>query len=157
MSKKSIIERNKKRIKLYEKYKNKREKLLKLANNKNIAEQMEAINEIAFLHIKDGDNEKALEMVSEILTEQPNNIRALITRGKISTSIKNYSQAIADFRVVIRLMPSNIQAIKELTKTYVLDQQPDLAKKLIISSYENNGSDKDSPRGTNGVSAKELL
>lgn len=117
--------------------------LSKLANNKNIAEQMEAINEIAFLHIKDGDNEKALELVDEILTEQPNNIRALITRGKISTSIKNYSQAIADFRVVIRLMPSNIQAIRELTKTYVLDQQPDLAKTLIINSYENNGSDKD--------------
>ena len=44
MSKISIIERNKKRIKLYEKYKNKREKLLKLASNKKLSadEQFEA-------------------------------------------------------------------------------------------------------------------
>jgi small subunit ribosomal protein S14 len=44
MSKISIIERNKKRIKLYEKYKNKREKLLKLASNKKLSadEQFQA-------------------------------------------------------------------------------------------------------------------
>tara|TARA_B100001057_G_C22699471_1_gene891082 strand:+ start:630 stop:935 length:306 start_codon:yes stop_codon:yes gene_type:complete len=44
MSKISIVERNKKRIKLYEKYKNKREKLLKLANNKKLSvdEQFQA-------------------------------------------------------------------------------------------------------------------
>ena len=44
MSKISILERNKKRIKLYEKYKNKREKLLKLASNKKLSadEQFQA-------------------------------------------------------------------------------------------------------------------
>ena len=44
MSKISIIERNKKRIRLYEKYKNKREKLLKLASNKKLSadEQFQA-------------------------------------------------------------------------------------------------------------------
>ena len=36
MSKLSIIERNKKRIKLYNKYKTKRNKLLKIANNKKL-------------------------------------------------------------------------------------------------------------------------
>ena len=36
MSKVSIIERTKKRIKLYEKYKNKHDKLLKIANNKKL-------------------------------------------------------------------------------------------------------------------------
>ncbi len=44
MSKISIIERNKKRIKLYEKYKKKRDKLLKLASNKKLSadEQFQA-------------------------------------------------------------------------------------------------------------------
>ena len=44
MSKLSIIERNKKRIKLYNKYKSKRNKLLKLANNKKLSpdEQFQA-------------------------------------------------------------------------------------------------------------------
>ena len=44
MSKVSIIERNKKRIKLYEKYKSKRQKLLKLASNKKLSadEQFQA-------------------------------------------------------------------------------------------------------------------
>lgn len=37
MSKLSLIERNKKRIKLYNKYKNKHKKLLKLANNKKVS------------------------------------------------------------------------------------------------------------------------
>lgn len=117
--------------------------LNKLAKNKNIAEQMDAMNEIAFLYVKDGDNEAALALVSKVLSEQPNNIRALITRGKISASNSNYAQAIADFRVVIRLMPGNLQAITELAKTYVADQQPDLAKELIMQSYENNGASQD--------------
>ncbi len=44
MSKLSIVERNKKRIKLYNKYKNKHDKLLKLANNKKLSaeEQFQA-------------------------------------------------------------------------------------------------------------------
>ena len=37
MSKLSIIERNKKRVKLYNKYKNKHDKLLKMANNKKLS------------------------------------------------------------------------------------------------------------------------
>ena len=44
MSKLSIIERNKKRVKLYNKFKNKHDKLLKLANNKKLSpeEQFQA-------------------------------------------------------------------------------------------------------------------
>ena len=44
MSKLSIIERNKKRIKMYNKFKTKRNKLLKLANNKKLSpdEQFQA-------------------------------------------------------------------------------------------------------------------
>ena len=44
MSKISIIERNKKRIKLYNKYKSKHDKLLKIANNKKLSadEQFQA-------------------------------------------------------------------------------------------------------------------
>ena len=38
MSKLSIIERNKKRMKMYNKYKAKRNKLLKIANNKKITQ-----------------------------------------------------------------------------------------------------------------------
>ena len=37
MSKLSIVERNKKRIKLYNKYRNKHKKLLKIANNKKLS------------------------------------------------------------------------------------------------------------------------
>ena len=37
MSKRSIIERNKKRVRLFKKYKNKHDKLLKIANNKNMS------------------------------------------------------------------------------------------------------------------------
>ena len=37
MSKLSIIERNKKRVRLYNKYKNKHDKLLKMANNKKLS------------------------------------------------------------------------------------------------------------------------
>ena len=44
MSKLSIIERNKKRIKLYNKFKSKRNNLLKIANNKKLSadEQFQA-------------------------------------------------------------------------------------------------------------------
>lgn len=44
MSKRSIIERNKKRIRLFKKYKNKHDKLLKIANNKKMTpdEQFQA-------------------------------------------------------------------------------------------------------------------
>lgn len=44
MSKRSIIERNKKRIRLFKKFKNKHDKLLKIANNKKMTadEQFQA-------------------------------------------------------------------------------------------------------------------
>ena len=44
MSKVSLIERNKKRIRLYQKYKVKHDKLLKMANNKRLSpdEQFQA-------------------------------------------------------------------------------------------------------------------
>lgn len=44
MSKKSIIERNKKRVKMYKKYKEKHDKLIKVANNKKLSveEQFQA-------------------------------------------------------------------------------------------------------------------
>ncbi|PPR39313.1 MAG: 30S ribosomal protein S14, partial [Alphaproteobacteria bacterium MarineAlpha8_Bin1] len=44
MSKLSIIERNKKRIKLYERFKTRHDKLLKMANNKRLSadEQFQA-------------------------------------------------------------------------------------------------------------------
>ena len=44
MSKSSIIQRNKKRIKLFKKFKNKHDKLLKIANNKKMSadEQFQA-------------------------------------------------------------------------------------------------------------------
>lgn len=44
MSKKSIIERNKKRVKMYKKYKEKHDKLIKIANNKKLSveEQFQA-------------------------------------------------------------------------------------------------------------------
>lgn len=112
--------------------------LHELAANKNIAEQMEATNEIAFLHIKEGDDDQALTLANEVLSEQPNNIRALIMRAKLAKAKSNYSQSIADLRVVVRLMPNNLEAIKELAQTYVFDDQPELAKKLIVESYENN-------------------
>ena len=38
MSKLSIIERNKKRMKMHKKYKSKRNKLLKIANNKKLSQ-----------------------------------------------------------------------------------------------------------------------
>ena len=49
MSKLSIIERNKKRIKLYQKYKAKHDKLLKMANNKRLSpdEQFQARSKLS--------------------------------------------------------------------------------------------------------------
>ena len=57
MSKLSIIERNKKRIKLYKKYKAKHDKLLKQANNKKLSpeEQFQArlkLSKIQEMHLK---------------------------------------------------------------------------------------------------------
>ena len=37
MSKRSVIERNKKRVRLFKKYKSKHDKLLKIANNENMS------------------------------------------------------------------------------------------------------------------------
>ena len=49
MSKLSIIERNKKRIKLIKKYKTKHDKLLKLANNKKLSPDEQFKQDLSFL------------------------------------------------------------------------------------------------------------
>lgn len=120
-------------------------KLLFTQLSKDISsvEYIEAKNELAFLHLKDNDSAAALELVQQVLSDQPNNLRALVLRGTLAISKRDAPQAVSDFRTVLRDQPNNTFAIRQLATAYILNDQEDLAKELLQKAVDIDSNDKD--------------
>lgn len=113
-----------------------------LANDVSVVEHIEAKNELAFLHLKDNDAASALALVEQVLSDQPNNLRALVIRGTLAISNRDAPQAVSDFRTILRDQPSNTFAIRQLATAYILNDQEDLAKELLQKAVDIDNHDK---------------
>jgi len=114
-----------------------------LSNDIAVVEHIEAKNELAFLYLKDNDSETASDLVHQVLSDQPNNIRALVLRGTLAISMRDAPQAISDFRTVLRDQPNNTFAIRQLATAYIMNDQEDLAKELLQKAIDIDSNDKD--------------
>ncbi len=115
-----------------------------LANNKKgNSASLESKNELAYIALKDNDINAASDIVDQVLSEQPTNLRALIIRGTLALSKRDAPQAIADFRSVLRDQPNNNIIIKQLASAYILNGQEDLAKELVQKAITINSNNKE--------------
>jgi YaiO family outer membrane protein len=104
----------------------------------------------------DGNKEEALKVFQKIINTHPEDVDALLFRGRIFAQLGYYEIAIGDFKYVLSLTPDYLDAYSALTTTYFwagdLDnakmalsewisrepENPDaylLAAKIAISSY----------------------
>ena len=113
-----------------------------LSNDVTQPEHLEAKNELAFLALKSNEKNTASNLVNQVLTEQPGNLRALVLRGTMALSQRDAPSAIADFRTVLRDQPNNTYAIRQLAVAYILNDQKDLAKELVQKAVEIDANDK---------------
>ncbi len=113
-----------------------------LANDKSELESAGAKNELALLFLRENNAESSLKLVEEVLSEQPNNLRALVLRGTIALSRRDAPQAITDFRTILRDQPNNTYAIRQLTSAYIVNDQVELARELVQKAVEIDSNDK---------------
>lgn len=104
---------------------------------------LEAKNDIALLALKNKDIDKTSVLVEEVLSEQPNNIRALLMRGSLAISQRDAPVAIADFRTVLRDQPTNTYAVRQLAIAYVMNDQKELAKELLQKAVAIDSNNKE--------------
>ncbi|MGB9149757.1 MAG: tetratricopeptide repeat protein [Burkholderiales bacterium] len=62
---------------------------------------------------------------------------ALAIRGKIALEEGDVDQAVADFRLALKMKPKSIDYIELLARTYVQNKQPGLARELLSSAVKN--------------------
>ena len=118
MSKLSIIERNKKRIKMYNKFKTKRNKLLKLANNKKLSpdEQFQARLQLSKIP-RNASNEKNIDKYTHRYKTH------FLCSLTISMSAPLRSHIICVFQHWIVVLDSQSIDVSLLYESYVLDIQ----------------------------------
>ncbi|MGB8856237.1 MAG: tetratricopeptide repeat protein [Burkholderiales bacterium] len=64
----------------------------------------------------------------------------LATRGKIAFEERDLDQAVADFRLALKMQPNSIEYIGLLARAYVQNRQPGLARELLSSAVKNHPS-----------------
>ena len=115
---------------------------MQLSDDVSVVENFEAKNELALIHLKANEQESALNLVQQVLSEQPNNLRALVMRGTMAISSRDAPQAVSDFRTILRDQPNNTFAIRQLATAYILNDQEELAREVLQKAVAIDSNDK---------------
>ena len=98
---------------------------------------------LARLLIKQGQSDRAGDLVSQVLKENPHDNDALILRATMSLSHQDAISAIADLRAVLRDQPTSVPVLRELAHAHVLNGEPDLAIEAMQKAAEAAPKDND--------------
>ena len=90
-------------------------------------EGLAARNRIAVLNI-DVDNDKALRLINEILTDDPNNVDALLSRAAIRFINGQLNEVIADLRLALVRKSDSERALLLLARAYLSNDDVVLAE-----------------------------
>lgn len=82
----------------------------------------------------DGNQEAALQVFQQIINKHPEDVDALLLRGRIFAQLGYYEIAIGDFKYVINLTPDYLDAYNALATTYYWSGDYDNAK-IAISDW----------------------
>lgn len=92
---------------------------------------LKARTQIAELYARIREIEKAKVLLSEVLTQNPNDQQALSLRGKIALSENDPNTAIADFRSAMRDQPNSIPLLRLLARAHAANNEIDLSRDML--------------------------
>lgn len=79
---------------------------------------------------------KASAYLEEVLDESPDDVHALLIKGKIALATNDPVSAIAAFRSIIKNRPEMVEASQLLAVAHTVNKEPELAKEALIRSIE---------------------
>jgi tetratricopeptide (TPR) repeat protein len=88
---------------------------------------LKARTQLARLLISQGRNERATDLLAQVLKENPRDNDALTLRATLALAHQDAAAAIADLRAVLRDQPTSVPVLRELAHAHVLNGEPDLA------------------------------
>jgi tetratricopeptide (TPR) repeat protein len=95
-----------------------------------------ARDRIAAIELAAGHDAAAMKLVSEVLDESARDDDALIMRANIAMQRNDPTNAIIDFRAVLRNQPKSSVLQRSLARAYIAKGQPALAEEALRSAVE---------------------
>ena len=111
------------------------------SDSKNKTSIVRARTGLARIRLAAGDRDGAAALVDKVLTEDPGNADALITKARLRLSDGKRDQAIADLRHVLRDEPGNTEALGLISQAHLSAGELDLAGenlRLLLTSDPKN-------------------
>jgi len=101
-------------------------------------ERLQAMSRLAAVKARQKDLAGARKLVDEVLVENAREPDALTLRGTLLLNDGDAAGAIADFRTVLRDVPTNIGATRLLARAHIANKEPELAKNVLKQGIEAN-------------------
>lgn len=95
---------------------------------------LRARNQLARIALGKGDTAPATKRVAEVLKESPRDNDALLLRARMALNAKQYANAIADLRSVLKDQPDSLEVIGLLAAAHTLNREPQLAKETYSNA-----------------------
>ncbi|KRX10096.1 Cyclophilin-like peptidyl-prolyl cis-trans isomerase domain [Pseudocohnilembus persalinus] len=119
-------------------------------NSKAMEDQRIIRNNLAAVHLAQGNANGAINQTSKILEAEPENQKALFRRGQAYRMTKNYEAAKTDLKLLYKLDPKNNACISELQAVQkALKAQQEKEKSTFSGLFKNSMyTDKPDPKIT---------
>jgi tetratricopeptide (TPR) repeat protein len=101
---------------------------------------------VGALKIVKGDVSGGTKLIDAVLVDEPDNADALLIRAGLRVQNKQFNDAIADVRTVLRKEPNNVRAMLLLARTHTLMNDRVLAKDAYRRMLAADPKNADAPR-----------
>lgn len=92
---------------------------------------------LAGVLLLNGDKPAAQTLINEVLAGDQRNEQGLLLKASLAVDGRQYDEAIADLRSILRDSPNSPRALLMLAKTYELAGSAELAQENYLKAYEN--------------------
>jgi len=106
---------------------------------------------LAALLARDTRIGEANQELTKVLEAEPNNVRALVLRGRLALDAGHADGAVADFRTALRDEPNSVQVQRLLATAYRANDQPLLAKETLLAAVQIAPTDIESRKQLLGL------
>lgn len=116
--------------------------LEQIVNAENQARHgLTARTKLALMMLREGNVDRAAELVEEVLLENSNDQEALMVRAEVSMARGDALAAIGDIRTALRDEPNSPTLLKLLSKAHLANKEPELAIDAMRKAVEENPND----------------
>lgn len=97
---------------------------------------------VLIIQSAEGAPMRGIAMLREVLSEDPNHIKANYWMGEFSWVSGQFDKAVPRFEKVLEVDPDNADAAKRLTTVFIQLQQNEKAKSVVETFEKNNPNHK---------------